>query len=149
MFIYFSVAYILFKLCFILLFYCRFLRNPSELKSIKNMSLLRQQMSPTRPTASLQQHQQGQQHQVTPPVAVSIKVEPDLEEGDSPIDEDLLPTDLSMEHPTDLSPSRHIAPEHRVMHCQSEVNISASRDSNTQFSGIKIKSDSESTDENK
>jgi hypothetical protein len=128
----------------------RFLRNPSELKSIKNMSLLRQQMSPTRPTPSLQQHQQAQQqHRATPPVAVSIKVEPDLEEGDSPIDEDLLPTDLSMEHPTDLSPSRHSAPEHRVMHCQSEVNLSASRDSNTQFNGAKVKSDSESTDENK
>lgn len=139
-----SDVYTLLKLCFIMLFCCRFLRNPSELKSIKNMSLLRQQMSPTRPPASLQQHQ----HQVMPPVAVSIKVEPDLEEGDSPIDEDLLPTDLSMEHPTDLSPSRHTS-EHRVIHCQSEVNISASRDSSTQFNGIKIKSDSESTDENK
>lgn len=114
------------------------------------MSLLRQQMSPTRPTPSLQQHQQAQQqHQVSPPVAVSIKVEPDLEEGDSPIDEDLLPTDLSMEHPTDLSPSRHTASEHRAMHCQTEVNISASRDSNTQYNGVKIKTDSESTDENK
>jgi hypothetical protein len=82
-------------------------------------------------------------------VAVSIKVEPDLEEGDSPIDEDLLPTDLSMEHPTDLSSSRHTASEHRAMHCQTEANISASRDSNTQYNGVKIKSDSESTDENK
>jgi hypothetical protein len=83
-------------------------------------------------------------------VAVSIKVEPDLEEGDSPIDEDLLPTDLSMEHPTDLSPSRHtVSEQHRVMHCQPEVNLSASRDSNTQYNGVKIKSDSESTDENK
>ncbi|PNF14073.1 hypothetical protein B7P43_G03568 [Cryptotermes secundus] len=128
----------------------QFLRNPSELKSIKNMSLLRQQMSPTRPTPSLQQHQQAQQqHQVSPPVAVSIKVEPDMEDGDSPIDEDLLPTDLSMEHPTDLSPSRHTAAELRAMHCQTEVNISASRDSNTQYNGVKIKTDSESTDENK
>jgi hypothetical protein len=82
-------------------------------------------------------------------VAVSIKVEPDLEEGDSPIDEDLLPTDLSMEHPTDLSHSRHTAPEHRALHCQTEMNISASRDSNTQYNGVKIKTDSESTDENK
>jgi hypothetical protein len=113
------------------------------------MSLLRQQMSPTRPTPSLQQHQQAQQHQVSPPVAVSIKVEPDLEEGDSPIDEDLLPTDLSMEHPTDLSPSRPSVSEHRAIHCQPEVNISASRDSNTQYNGVKIKSDSDNTDESK
>jgi len=125
----------------------RFLRNPSELKSIKNMSLLRQQMSPTRPAPSVQQQQQ---HQVAPPVAVSIKVEPDVEDGDSPIDDDLLPTDLSMEHPTDLSPSRFAVPDHhRAIHCHQEANISVSRDSNAQYNGVKIKSDSESTDESK
>lgn len=122
----------------------QFLRNPSELKSIKNMSLLRQQMSPTRPVPSLQQQQQ-QHQQVAPPVAVSIKVEPDVEEGDAPIDEDLLPTDLSMEHPTDLSPSRHSAPEQlRSMHCPPEV-----RDSTPQYNGVMVKSDSDSPDENK
>jgi len=125
----------------------QFLRNPSELKSIKNMSLLRQQMSPTRPAPSVQQQQQ---HQVAPPVAVSIKVEPDVEDGDSPIDDDLLPTDLSMEHPTDLSPSRFAVPDHhRAIHCHQEANISVSRDSNAQYNGVKIKSDSESTDESK
>ncbi|XP_069682538.1 ets DNA-binding protein pokkuri isoform X3 [Periplaneta americana] len=122
----------------------QFLRNPSELKSIKNMSLLRQQMSPTRPVTSLQQQQQ-QHQQVTPPVAVSIKVEPDVEEGDAPIDEDLLPTDLSMEHPTDLSSSRHSTHEQlRSMHCPPEA-----RDSTPQYNGVKIKSDSDSPDENK
>lgn len=108
------------------------------------MSLLRQQMSPTRPAPSVQQ-----QHQVTPPVAVSIKVEPDVED-DLPIDDDLLPTDLSMEHPTDLSPSRFTAPDHhRAIQCHQEANISVSRDSNAQYNGVKIKSDSESTDESK
>lgn len=83
-------------------------------------------------------------------MAVSIKVEPDLEDGDSPIDDDLVPTDLSMEHPTDLSPSRYSASEQqRAVHCHKEVNVSVSRDSNTQYSGVKIKSDSESTDESK
>ena len=108
---------------------CRFLRNPSELKSIKNMSLLRQQMSPTRPAPALQQ-QQAPQHQAP----VSIKVEPELEEGEPPVDEDLLPTDLSMEHPTDLSPSRHV-------HCSSEVS--------SQFSNVKVKTDSDAAQESK
>lgn len=111
------------------------------------MSLLRQQMSPTRPAPSVQQQHQ---HQVTPPVPVSIKVEPDVEDGDSPLDDDLLPTDLSMEHPTDLSPSRFTAPDHhRAIHCHQEANISVNRDSNAQYNGVKIKSDSESTDESK
>lgn len=70
----------------------RFLRNPSELKSIKNMSLLRQQMSPPRALPHLAQHQQ--------PSMVNIKMEPEVEA------DDLGPTDLSMEHPTDLSPTR-------------------------------------------
>ncbi|PSN40198.1 hypothetical protein C0J52_12886 [Blattella germanica] len=132
----------------------QFLRNPSELKSIKNMSLLRQQMSPTRPTPTLQQQQQqqqqAQQHLATPPVPVNIKVEPDLEEGDSPNDEDLLPTDLSMEHPTDLSPSRHMASDqHRTMHCPPEVNHSVTRDSSTPYSNVKVKSDSDIVEEGK
>ncbi|KAK7864398.1 hypothetical protein R5R35_000441 [Gryllus longicercus] len=110
----------------------QFLRNPSELKSIKNMSLLRQQMSPTRPPASLQQQQQQQQQHIQAPhhqsstlpqiahpaAAMSIKIEPKVE-SESPADDDvptdlsmehptnLSPTDLSMEHPTDLSPTRH------------------------------------------
>lgn len=58
----------------------RFLRNPTELKNIKNISLLRQQMSPTR---------------VTVPQAV-VKTEMKEERcEDENIDEDM-PTDLSI-----------------------------------------------------
>uniref|UniRef100_A0A1B6KJT3 ETS domain-containing protein n=1 Tax=Graphocephala atropunctata TaxID=36148 RepID=A0A1B6KJT3_9HEMI len=59
----------------------QFLRNPSELKSIKNISLLRQQMS-----GAAEQHQQQSQQ---PPVR--IKSEPV-----DPPEDDLRPTDLSM-----------------------------------------------------
>nr|CAD7399237.1 unnamed protein product [Timema cristinae] len=52
----------------------QFLRNPSELKSIKNMSLLRQQMSPTRPAPSLQAHHTPAAH---PGSGMSIKLERD------------------------------------------------------------------------
>ncbi|XP_066999728.1 ets DNA-binding protein pokkuri [Anabrus simplex] len=83
----------------------QFLRNPSELKSIKNMSLLRQQMSPTRPPPSLQQHHQQLPSQLVQ-TTMGIKMEPDADTGDH-LDDDLVPTDLSMEHPTDLSPTRH------------------------------------------
>ncbi len=72
----------------------RFLRNPGELKSIKNISMLR--------------HQQGSPN----PVNVTVKCEPSsFHEDDSYIDDDM-PTDLSMdserhlkreESPTDLS----------------------------------------------
>ncbi|GBP07004.1 Ets DNA-binding protein pokkuri [Eumeta japonica] len=55
----------------------QFLRNPTELKNIKNISLLRQQMSPTR---------------VTPQAIVKTEMK---ECEDEPADEDM-PTDLSM-----------------------------------------------------
>ncbi|XP_049836652.1 ets DNA-binding protein pokkuri-like isoform X1 [Schistocerca gregaria] len=85
----------------------QFLRNPSELKSIKNMSLLRQQMSPPRATGPAASHSASS---LTIPVRVKLepKSEPDGEnrnDSDTP-DESEEPTDLSMEHPTDLSPTR-------------------------------------------
>ena len=91
-------------------FFFRFLRNPSELKNIKNMSLLRQQMSPTRATAQQQQqqHQATQQQPMGHVVGVSIKSEipdrvtPIAEESNS-IEGDQQATDLTMEHATDLT----------------------------------------------
>ncbi|XP_047003382.1 ets DNA-binding protein pokkuri [Schistocerca americana] len=85
----------------------QFLRNPSELKSIKNMSLLRQQMSPPRATGPAASHSASS---LTIPIRVKLepKSEPDGEnrnDSDTP-DESEEPTDLSMEHPTDLSPTR-------------------------------------------
>ncbi|KAJ8970776.1 hypothetical protein NQ317_003490 [Molorchus minor] len=82
----------------------QFLRNPTELKNIKNISLLRQQMSPT--------------NTKPPPNAViphiTIKPEPaEVLEQDGTqsrtVEYDDKPTDLSMDGPTDLSNnSRHI-----------------------------------------
>ncbi|KAJ8952438.1 hypothetical protein NQ318_014530 [Aromia moschata] len=82
-----------------------FLRNPTELKNIKNISLLRQQMSPTNtkpPTNSVIPH-------------ITIKPEPaevpeqDIASTRPQMDYDEKPTDLSMEGPTDLSSNtRHI-----------------------------------------
>lgn len=57
----------------------RFLRNPTELKNIKNISLLRQQMSPTR---------------VVPQAPVKMEMKEERCEDDN-VDEDM-PTDLSM-----------------------------------------------------
>lgn len=68
----------------------RFLRNPSELKSIKNISLLRQQMSGSDQQQSQQQQQQQQQPQQQQQQVV-VKSEP----GDS-AEDDLRPTDLSI-----------------------------------------------------
>nr|CAD7199070.1 unnamed protein product [Timema douglasi] len=95
----------------------QFLRNPSELKSIKNMSLLRQQMSPTRPAPSLQAHHTPAAH---PGSGMSIKLERDEgEDGrDSPADDDLLPTDLSM------SPSARQHIDTRMLLCQAEITHS-------------------------
>ncbi|XP_063236407.1 ets DNA-binding protein pokkuri [Bacillus rossius redtenbacheri] len=59
----------------------QFLRNPSELKSIKNMSLLRQQMSPTRPA---------------PPQGPAVSIKLEREEPEPRDDDEDLPTDLSM-----------------------------------------------------
>lgn len=61
------------------IFYYRFLRNPTELKNIKNISLLRQQMSPTR---------------VPQQQAVKTEMKEERCEDDN-VDEDM-PTDLSM-----------------------------------------------------
>ncbi|XP_019875638.2 ets DNA-binding protein pokkuri isoform X2 [Aethina tumida] len=80
----------------------QFLRNPTELKNIKNISLLRQQMSPTNTKNA------------AAPSQLSIKPEPVEEQnGDQSnqqksMDFDDKPTDLSMDGPTDLSSSsRH------------------------------------------
>ncbi|XP_038213092.1 ets DNA-binding protein pokkuri [Zerene cesonia] len=64
----------------------QFLRNPTELKNIKNISLLRQQMSPTRVA-------QQQQQQQPPPVVKAEMKEERCE--DEHVEEDM-PTDLSM-----------------------------------------------------
>ncbi|XP_017774705.1 PREDICTED: ets DNA-binding protein pokkuri [Nicrophorus vespilloides] len=55
----------------------QFLRNPTELKNIKNISLLRQQMSPTRPSPMTHQvaPQQQQQHPQVKPEPVQLKQE--------------------------------------------------------------------------
>lgn len=103
-------------------YFFRFLRNPSELKNIKNISLLRQQMSPTRVNSTTPVNQQQvvqtstQSHQLTVPTPVSrsspivstipyspdltatIKTEPRLDDVDVENNsmEDEMPTDLSM-----------------------------------------------------
>lgn len=74
------------------------MRNPTELKNIKNISLLRQQMSPTRTTAP---------QQITSQITIKqepVEVEPERRDYDEK------PTDLSMDVPTDLSSnsSRHV-----------------------------------------
>ncbi|KAJ1529672.1 hypothetical protein ONE63_006429 [Megalurothrips usitatus] len=81
----------------------QFLRNPTELKNIKNISLLRQQMSPTRPAPpaaynsnSTNANSNAHQNTAPPsPVPMLIKVEPDLDIDDTEEAEDM-PTDLSM-----------------------------------------------------
>ncbi|XP_018325677.1 ets DNA-binding protein pokkuri isoform X2 [Agrilus planipennis] len=90
----------------------QFLRNPSELKNIKNISLLRQQMSPTRTTAPSQVLSQ-----------MPVKHEPVDSEHHNEVrtsqEFEDKPTDLSMDTPTDLSynsNSRHVnvvcSPDH-------------------------------------
>ncbi|CAG2059125.1 unnamed protein product, partial [Timema podura] len=113
----------------------QFLRNPSELKSIKNMSLLRQQMSPTRPAPSLQAHHTPAPH---PGSGMSIKLERDEgEDGrDSPADDDLLPTDLSM------SPSARQHIDTRMLLCQAEITHSLIGKINSvdhaKYNGVKV-----------
>lgn len=63
----------------------RFLRNPSELKNIKNISLLRQQVN--------SQQQQQPSAPLSRPSTVKMEA----------TDYSDMPTDLSMEGPTDLS----------------------------------------------
>ncbi|KAK9875811.1 hypothetical protein WA026_009596 [Henosepilachna vigintioctopunctata] len=84
----------------------QFLRNPTELKNIKNISLLRQQMtmSPTSKTPS-----QQPAAQIVP--QISVKPEPSEPQEPNGMEYDDKPTDLSMEkNPTDLSSSsnRHV-----------------------------------------
>lgn len=114
----------------------QFLRNPTELKNIKNISLLRQQMSPTRTTAHLPPQQSNNAQPSTPCITISstltpantvtvssinlphlpnitIKAEPiDHHHRTSPDIADDQPTDLSMDGPCDLSSSaangRHV-----------------------------------------
>lgn len=79
----------------------QFLRNPTELKNIKNISLLRQQMSPNRPAPQQ-------------PLVVHMTIKPEPAEVDQETNRlqefDDKPTDLSMDGPTDLSSnsSRHV-----------------------------------------
>lgn len=94
------------KLKIILYICCRFLRNPTELKNIKNISLLRQQMSPT--------NTKPPQNPIIP--HITIKPEPaEIPELDNissirNADYDEKPTDLSMDGPKDLSSSsRHVS----------------------------------------
>ncbi|XP_050502339.1 ets DNA-binding protein pokkuri isoform X1 [Diabrotica virgifera virgifera] len=93
----------------------QFLRNPTELKNIKNISLLRQQMSPTNAPAKPPQATQIPQLTTTKDFSASIiKSEPvDISEQElpqsRPVEYDEKPTDLSMDGPTDLSSNtRHI-----------------------------------------
>ncbi|XP_045480095.1 ets DNA-binding protein pokkuri [Harmonia axyridis] len=82
----------------------QFLRNPTELKNIKNISLLRQQMtiSPTNKSSS-----QAAPPQMVP--QISIKPEPTETQESARMDYDDKPTDLSMDkNPTDLSSNRHV-----------------------------------------
>lgn len=88
-------------------FLYRFLRNPTELKNIKNISLLRQQMSPTRVAAS-------PAIGVPAPLSLTIKAEPKIEEdsyshswGQSQDDD--MPTDLSM--PSELHSRKRAHPD--------------------------------------
>ncbi|XP_065159963.1 ets DNA-binding protein pokkuri isoform X2 [Atheta coriaria] len=92
----------------------QFLRNPTELKNIKNISLLRQQMSPTQRTAPAALPSVASTTTVTPVVTATpahVKAEPvDVEINVHSNDYDDKPTDLSMDRaPTDLSSSsRHV-----------------------------------------
>lgn len=84
----------------------QFLRNPTELKNIKNISLLRQQMSPTRPAPpaayngnSTNANNSSNTHPAASPpspVQMLIKVEPDLDIDDTLEEAEDMPTDLSM-----------------------------------------------------
>jgi hypothetical protein len=77
----------------------RFLRNPSELKNIKNISLLRQQMSPS---------------------LNAVKVKPEPEPMDENMNEDVGPTDLSINQNSNnrlRSPSPRVKTELKTEDC--------------------------------
>lgn len=113
----------------------RFLRNPAELKNIKNISLLRQQMSPTRLnqiTPLLGQDSLGIKHEMLK--HEMIKPEPMDPELDIRRKEEDAPTDLSMDGPTDLSSNstRHVtivcAPDTPIMRIHPPQHFFASDD---------------------
>ncbi|XP_077292602.1 ETS variant transcription factor anterior open [Arctopsyche grandis] len=122
----------------------QFLRNPTELKNIKNISLLRQQMSPTRVT---------QQNQ-TAPLSLTIKSEPKVEEEQThyawnqPVQDDDMPTDLSM--PTEFQSRKRLHPDspkmlshaekHRIISMQIGENLQKlSRERDQHFATLNLK----------
>jgi ETS translocation variant 6/7 len=119
----------------------RFLRNPTELKSIKNISLLRQQMSPTRVTPQVNQPS---------PLSLSIKSEPKVEEEtthyawNQPVQDDDMPTDLSM--PTEFQSRKRSHPDspkhsdkHRISMIVGENLQKLSREREQHFASLNIK----------
>ncbi|KAJ8912142.1 hypothetical protein NQ315_013191 [Exocentrus adspersus] len=84
----------------------KFLRNPSELKNIKNISLLRQQMCLTTT--------KSEPSSIIPNITIKPEPTETIDHKENPIritaEYDEKPTDLSMEGPTDLSSttSRHV-----------------------------------------
>lgn len=114
----------------------QFLRNPTELKNIKNISLLRQQVSPTRVNAPAQiQHN---------PASISIKSEPmmdQMDHGHSNHDDEEKPTDLSMMHqPADLSMVHHLPADLSMV--RQPTDLSSARnskglDSNIEYISVK------------
>lgn len=115
-------------ICFNWCFVCRFLRNPSELKCIKNISLLRQQMaaSPQTPTTT------------TTAIATTVRPESTATgggagAGDVSDEECNRPTDLSMpvcpwqqEGPQDLSTASTSNGGNSSSSMQLQLNMSAS-----------------------
>lgn len=94
----------------------QFLRNPTELKNIKNISLLRQQMSPTntKPPPNQMNHVPAAKPDSLTVTHMTVKSEPaelseELPQSRPAVEYDDKPTDLSMDGPTDLSSNtRHI-----------------------------------------
>lgn len=116
------VCFICFNSCFV----CRFLRNPSELKCIKNISLLRQQMaaSPQTPTTTTT---------ITTTVRPESTATGSAGAGDVSDEECNRPTDLSMpvcpwqqEGPQDLSTASTSNGGNSSSSMQLQLNMSAS-----------------------
>ncbi|KAG7305552.1 hypothetical protein JYU34_009632 [Plutella xylostella] len=118
----------------------QFLRNPTELKNIKNISLLRQQMSPTRVPPQQQ--------------VVAIKTEVKVEHCEEEQADEDMPTDLSMaaaepwrkraraDHPAHPAPSA--LDKHRISALIAD-NMMQRRDRETDYSienyGLNLKSE--------
>lgn len=128
----------------------QFLRNPTELKNIKNISLLRQQMSPNRLNNS------NTNAQPTSSMAMGIKAEPEIEEDNSRLmagptshDEDM-PTDLSMpssEHTSRKRPHYEV-PKHLTLSDKHRISIivgenlqKLSREREHHYSALNLKSE--------